>query len=224
MSFRPYQIPVPALLLAALCGIAAPVNAADTKPLVPETCVAIKRTAPVGHPGKSIQLPRRTEEVSSKCSRPERMRLVMASFEDIAGGKALVKGRTERAIEQIHAKGAVQKSPQSLTNLCVAHTVLRQMTDARDACDAAVTLATANRTKYRYRTGVSRTQLDTAASVAYSNRAVMHWLSRDALAAQNDLASARAISPLASYVTRNVRLTESEPSLARVLASVEVMG
>ncbi len=52
MSFRPYQIPVPALLLAALCGIAAPVNAADTKPLVPETCVAIKRTAPAGHPGK----------------------------------------------------------------------------------------------------------------------------------------------------------------------------
>ena len=224
MSSRFYQISGSALLLAALFSVTAPVNAADTKPLVPESCVAVKRTAPAGHPGKSIQLPQRAKEADSKCSRPARTRLVLASFVDSTGGKALVMGRTERAIEQIYAKRAVQKSPLTLTNLCVAHTVLRQWTEARDTCDAAVALATANRTKLMFRPGVSRTQLDTAASMAYSNRAVLNWLTRDALAAQNDLARARDISPKAFYVTRNVRLSADAPALAQAMAHVDVIG
>ena len=224
MSSRFYQITGTALLLAALCSVTAPVNAADTKPLVPESCVAVKRIAPAGHPGKSIQLPQRANDADSKCSRPARTRLVLASFVDSTGGKALVMGRTERAIEQIYAKRAVQTSPLALTNLCVAHTVLRQWTEARDTCDAAVALASANRTKLMFRPGVSRTQLDTAASMAYSNRAVLNWLTRDALAAQNDLARARDISPKAFYVTRNERLSVDASSLAQAMAHVDVIG
>jgi hypothetical protein len=223
MSSRFYPITGSALLLAALFNVT-PVNAADTKPLVPETCVAIKRVASAGHPGKSIQLPRRTKETTSECSRPARARLVLASYVDTAGGKALVMGRTERAIEQIHAKGDVRKSSLALTNLCVAHTVLRQWTEARDSCDAAVAIATANRTRLMYRPGVSRTQLDTAASVAYSNRAVLNWLSRESLAAQNDLARAREISPKAFYVTRNERLSVDASTLAQATAHVDVIG
>jgi hypothetical protein len=224
MSSRFYQISGSALLLAALFSVTAPVNAADTKPLVPESCVAVKRTAPAGHPGKSIQLPQRAKEADSKCSRPARTRLVLASFVDTTGGKALVMGRTERAIEQIYAKRAVQKSSLTLTNLCVAHTVLRQWTEARDTCDAAIAVASANRTKLGFRPRVSRTQLDTAASVAYSNRAVLNWLTRDALAAQNDLARARDISPKAFYVTRNERLSADAPALAQAMAHVDVIG
>jgi ethanolamine ammonia-lyase small subunit len=149
---------------------------------------------------------------------------VLASFVDTAGGKALVMGRTERAIEQIYAKRAEQTSPLTLTNLCVAHTVLRQWTEARDTCDAAVAIATANRSKLMFRPGVSRTQLDMAASMAYSNRAVLNWLSRDALAAQNDLARARDISPKAFYVTRNERLSVDAPSLAQATDHVDVIG
>ena len=222
MSSRFHQIAGSALLLASLCGVAAPVNAADTKPLVPETCVAIKRAAPAGHPGKSIQLPR-AREVSRECSRPAPTRLVLASFVDVTGGESLVKGRTERAIEQINAKKS-KLSPETLTNLCVAHTVQRQWTEASDACDAAVALAVANRAKLMYRPNVSRRQLDSVASAAYSNRAVMHWLSRDAVAAQDDLASARKISPKAFYVMRNARLTVDAPSLAQATAQVDVIG
>jgi hypothetical protein len=118
----------------------------------------------------------------------------------------------------------VQKSSLTLTNLCVAHTVLRQWTEARDTCDAAIALATANRTKLMFRPGVSRTQLDTSASMAYSNRAVLNWLTRDALAAQNDLARARDISPKAFYVTRNERLSADAPALALAIGNVDVIG
>ena len=51
--------------------------------------------------------------------------------------------------------------------------------------------------------------------MAYSNRAVLHLLSRDTLAAQNDLASARAISPRAFYVMRNSDAAVPNPSLAQ---------
>jgi hypothetical protein len=92
--------------------------------------------------------------------------------------------------------------------------VLRQFDDAIESCDAAVASANAQRSS-RYRPGVSRRMLDESATAAYSNRAVLHLLSRDALAAQNDLAQARAISPKAFYVTRNSNAAGSTASLAQ---------
>lgn len=225
MSLRIYPFAASALLLASLCGAASPVIAADTKPLVPETCVAVKRTTvPSGHPGKSIQLPKRAKDDAAQCSRPARKRLVLATYEDFTGGRALMAGRSERAIEKINAAWSKRPSAEALTNLCVAHTVLRQWPEARDNCDAAVATATASRAKLMYRPGVSRTQLDTAASLAYSNRAVMHWLSHDTLAAQDDLASARSISPRAYYVMRNARLDLEMPSLAQAMSEAVEIG
>jgi hypothetical protein len=210
MSSRQYLIAVSALLLVSL-SLTAPVNASDTKPLVRETCESGKRVnRAIGHPGKMAMFPQRD---SVQCSRPARKPLTLAAFETAPGGRALVSGRTERAIELIYAKSAKPVSAQTLTNLCVAHTVLRQFDDALETCDAAVASANAKRSG-RYRTGVSRQMLDENAAVAYSNRAVLHLLSRDSLAAQNDLASARAISPRAFFVMRNSDAAVSTASLA----------
>jgi hypothetical protein len=211
MSSRQYLIAVSALLLASLSATA-PVYASDTKPLVRESCESGKRVnRAVGHPGKSVMLPQRD---SGQCSRPARKRLTLAAFETAPGGRALVSGRTERAIEQIYAKSAKPVSAQTLTNLCVAHTVLRQFDDALETCDAAVASANAKRSG-GFRPGVSRQMLDASAAAAYSNRAVLHLLSRDTLAAQNDLASARAISPRAFFVMRNSNAAVSTASLAQ---------
>jgi hypothetical protein len=211
MSSRHPLIAVSALLLASLYA-AAPVNAGENKPLVPESCESAKRVnRSVGHPGKSALFPQRE---SVQCSRPARKRLTLATFETAPGGKALVSGRTERAIDQIYAKSAKPVSAQTLTNLCVAHTVLRQFDEALETCDAAVASASANRAE-GFRPGVSRQMLDATAAVAYSNRAVLHLLSRDTLAAQNDLASARAISPRAFYVMRNSDAAVPTASLAQ---------
>jgi hypothetical protein len=218
MSSRFYLIP-PALVLAALCGVASPVVAGETKPLSPETCETANRSS-AGHPGKSALFPKAAKRGAVGCARPARIKLTLASFEDSAGGKALVSGRTERAIQQIYAK-QTKPSAQTLTNLCVAHTVLRQWAEAGDACDAAVASAVAKRANWTYRPGMSRMQVDAGAAVAYSNRAVMHWLSRDVGAAQRDLASARAIAPRAIYVMRNSDAASTAPALAQnvVLAS-----
>ncbi len=211
MSSRKYLIAASALLLASLYAMA-PVIAGETRPLVPESCESGKRVnRAVGHPGKSALVPQRD---SAQCSRPARKRLTLATFENAPGGKALVSGRTERAIEQIHAKTNVPVKVETLTNLCVAHTVLRQFDEALETCDAAVASANAKRSR-GFRPGVSRQMLDAGASVAYSNRAVLHLLSRDTLAAQNDLASARAISPRAFYVMRNSDAVVPTASLAQ---------
>jgi hypothetical protein len=204
MSSRQYLIAVSALLLASLSATG-PVNAG-------ETCESGKRVnRTVGHPGKSALFPQRD---AVQCSRPARKVLTLAAYETAPGGRALVSGRTERAIEQIYAKSAKPVSAEMLTNLCVAHTVLRQFDDAAETCDAAVASANAKRSG-SFRPGVSRQMLNENAAVAYSNRAVLHLLSRDTLAAQNDLASARAISPSAFFVMRNSKAAKSTASLAQ---------
>jgi hypothetical protein len=213
MSSRNHVIAVSALLLASLCGAATPVNAGDTKPLVPESCESGKRVnRSFGHPGKSALFPQRN---SVQCSRPVRKSLTLAAYEDVPGGRALVAGKTERAIELIYAKQAKPVSAQTLINLCVAHTVLRQFEEATETCDAAVESANAKRADTRYRAGTSRKSLDEGAAVAYSNRAVLHLLSRNTLAAQNDLAHARSIAPKAFFVMRNSAAASQAPSLAQ---------
>ena len=153
------MIAVSALLLASLYSAATPVNAADTKPLVPETCESGTRVyyRSTGHPGKSALFPQRN---SVQCSRPVRKSLTLAAYEDVPGGRALVAGKTERAIELIYAKQAKPVSAQTLINLCVAHTVLRQFEEASETCDAAVASANAMRADTRYRAGTSRKSLD----------------------------------------------------------------
>lgn len=191
MSFRINLVASSALMFVSLCGAASVAGAADTRSTV------------VGHPGKAILLPKGEKRQESQYSRVERKPLVLASYTDSPGGIALVRGRTERALEQINAKTSNSSSISGLTNRCVAHTVLRQWSQAGDACDAAVVVALEKRTDTR------------GLAAAYSNRAVMHWLSRNEIAAQDDLVKARAFAPTASYIKRNLEVTERGVSLAR---------
>jgi hypothetical protein len=218
MSSRKFPIAAPIILFATLNGVAA---AGETKPYVPESCTAVQSA---GHPGKSVLLPKSRRGDAQQCSRPARKRLTLATYVDAAGGKALVAGRTDRALEQLYAKRAAPLAGPALTNLCVAHTVLRQWPEASDTCDAAVASATAARADGAYRPGSSLRQRNTAAAVAYSNRAVMHWLMRDTVAAQDDLASAQAILPGASFVARNARVAVPAPALAQGKAVPESIG
>ena len=92
----------------------------------------------------------------------------------------------------------------SLTNLCVLHTVSKEWVKARPACDGAVETALRDRKRASYRSSTERIRPDTYAAIAYANRAVMFLLSRDIAAGRSDLLQARAIRPLASYVTVNL--------------------
>ena len=143
MSIRNNVFTTSALMLVAVCGASSRVNAADTMPIVRETCAQATHVEyqTVGHPGKSIRLPIRQSSTVVPCSRDERQPMILASYTDARGGKALVKGRTQRALEQLSAVKSRPYSIFELNNQCVAHTVLRQWSEASDACDAAVASA-----------------------------------------------------------------------------------
>ncbi len=217
MSPRNTLIATSAFWLVTLGGVSSIVSAADTNPIARTSCAQVTLAAQkhVGHPGKSIVLPKRGTRTVTQCTAALRQPLVLASYTDARGGQALVGGRTERALEQINAKKWGRSSAAELTNLCVARTVLRQWSQAGSACDAAVAGALAERASISTRMYSDRKSADTAVGVAYSNRAVLHWLSGNEFAAHNDLSNARTFSPRASYVLRNLEVADRDPSLAR---------
>lgn len=216
MSFRNNLATSSALMLVSLCGASSFVSAADTQSIVRETCTqaTLVEFRQVGHPGKSLLLPKRPAREGAQCSREQRKPMMLASYTDARGGEALVRGQSEQALEQIFAKKSKSYSASELNNQCVAHTVLRQWSQAGDACDAAVASALDKRERARKRPGGIRYPGDAGVATAYSNRAVMHWLSNNAAAAQNDLAKARKLAPQASYIRRNLDVTALESSLA----------
>jgi hypothetical protein len=216
MSFRNNLAASSALMLVSLCGASSFVSAADTQSIVRETCTqtTLVEFRQVGHPGKSLLLPKRPAREGVQCSREQRKPMMLASFTDARGGQALVAGQAQQALDQIHARNSKRFSAFELNNQCVAYTVLRQWTQAGDACDAAVDSALDKREKNSKLFGGPRYPVASGIATAYSNRAVMHWLSNNAAAAQNDLAKARKLAPQASYIRRNLGVTALESSLA----------
>jgi hypothetical protein len=228
MSFRYHPIAVSILLLASFSGASLAADTPDTKPIVRDTCVRatyVSTRQLAGHPGKGAMFPKRSISRSAHCpSVQSKKPLILASYTDEVGGRSLKLGRTELALEQISARKSRRPSTTLLTNQCVARTVLRQWADARSSCDAAVAVAIDGRNGAGTQFGTDRRMVDRSLAVAYSNRAVMHWLMRDAIAAQNDLAKARGLQPNASYVTRNLQVTGRSPSLAQSVDDLAPIG
>jgi hypothetical protein len=228
MSFRYNLIAVSILLFASFSGASRAADTADTKPIVRETCVRatyVSTRQLAGHPGKGAMFPKRSISRSAHCPSVQSGKpLILASYTDEVGGRSLKLGRTELALEQIGARKFRRSPTTVLTNQCVARTVLRQWEEARSSCDAAVDAAIDARKGTRTQFGTARRMVDRSLAVAYSNRAVMHWLMRDATAAHNDLAKARGLLPSASYVTRNSQVTGRIPSLAQSAEDLAPIG
>jgi hypothetical protein len=89
---------------------------------------------------------------------------------------------------------------------------------AHAACDAAVRTASEQRLA---RPGVTwlTPPPDDRLAVAYTNRAVMHWLLHDDAAARRDLAAALHLAPRATFVARNVAALKMHSELAEASAS-----
>jgi hypothetical protein len=215
MSFR-NNLLVSSLVLVSLCGGSSLAKAADTKPVVSEACTqaTLAQYRAAGHPGKSIRLPSRQVSGAIPCSREKGKPMVLASYLDARGGQALVRGQAERALEQLDHGKPRSYSAFELNNRCVAHTVLRQWPQATDACDAAVASALDRRERKHHRFGGLRDSTDREVATAYSNRAVMYWLSNETGAAHKDLVEARKLAPYASYVKRNLGVAEAGSSWA----------
>ncbi|HEU4781062.1 MAG TPA: hypothetical protein VFS58_14360 [Steroidobacteraceae bacterium] len=216
-SIKSFAIGATLLLLGSV-GVPVQASTTDTDSGAVPVCSTGSQTLfrPMGHPGKSILIPQRKVAVARRCSIESRDALMLASFMDAPGGGALMAGRPQRAIEQLGAKGKTNLSAAGLTNLCVAHTVARDWTQALDACDAALAAALDDRSRMRSRPGTHFQRASKGLAVAYSNRAVMRWLSHDTTASADDLSRARAIAPKANFVVRNTELTARVPAQAQV--------
>jgi hypothetical protein len=216
MSFRKNLNLTSGLLIVALCGVSGLAGAAAASLIADESCVrtTVVSSQRMSHPGKSVLLPKRSTSVVAQCPE-ERKPLILASYTDARGGQALVRGNTQRALKQIGARRAELRNAAELTNLCAAYTVLRQFAEASNACDAAVASAMDERARAQTRLDMNRRAAEINAGAAYSNRAVLHWLSGDETAAHNDLVKASNFTPAASYVVRNLEVAERSPSLAR---------
>jgi hypothetical protein len=136
-------------------------------------------------------------------------KFVMTAYTNGAGGESLVSGDYQSGLTQ--ALRGVAGDDTTVTNKCVAYTMTAQLTAAQSLCDEAVKsaqrdlwhLSASGASLWEQRT------LQESLAIAYSNRAVLHWLANDSPAAERDLADAVAIMPKADYVARNLSALHS---------------
>ena len=133
-------------------------------------------------------------------------KFVMTAYTNGAGGKSLVMGDFEDAVTQVQRRAPSLAADAATldTNKCVAYTMTAQFEAAESLCNAAVISAQRDLNTATSSMLWERPQLAEYLAVAYSNRAVLHWLSSDAVAAARDLAEAVALSPKSDFVRRNI--------------------
>jgi len=204
-----------ALLLTSLAAVA-PASATNPDTGI-TTCTTGANTVfrVTGHPGKSALFPPRTIVKQGRCEDEAGDQLMLVSFVDAPGGQALLKGNADKAIRQVFKPEEASNPALAFSNLCVAHTVLRQWDEARPACDAAVTAAEKNQARFSRWPSENRRLSNKVAAAALSNRAVMNWLADDAFAAQRDFERARTMAPKATFVVRNADLGMRLPAQLR---------
>jgi hypothetical protein len=154
---------------------------------------------------------------------------VLTAYSNGVGGAELISGNYAAAAQALHARPALSALDPSTTsnNRCVALTMIKQWDSARIACDQAVRDAQQERAwlpSYEY---WARKAKNDDLAVALSNRAVLHWVSADTVAAANDLKRAESLSPKADFVTRNraaLEYSHSNPAMAQVAVAPSSQG
>jgi hypothetical protein len=145
----------------------------------------------------------------------------LTAFSNTAAGDSLVRGNYNLAIQQLKIDAHTFARETINTNRCVALALTHQFAEAHEACDAAVRdaqrqLANAPSTELW-----SRSQYRDYLAVAYSNRAVINYLSHDDAAAQADLKKAAAVAPKAEFVARNLTALQSHNAVAQVTVGAQ---
>jgi hypothetical protein len=145
---------------------------------------------------------------------------MLSGYTNAVGGESLLAGQYTTMLEQLRKlpPAAVERSYTSTTNLCVAYIATRQFESAQSACDAAIHAARREKNLMGDWSGWSRKNYHRSVALAYSNRAVLHWLMHDTEQATRDMARAQVLSPKAEFVMRNVAAIGSS---AATLAQLE---
>jgi hypothetical protein len=140
----------------------------------------------------------------------------LTAFSNTASGYSLVHGDYQLALRQLDFDARSLESVTSITNRCVALIVTKKLQEAHTACDAAVRAAQGELTSLPVSLSWARQDYRDYLAQAYSNRAVLNWVSNDMAAAQADLKKAATVAPQAAFVARNLTALESHNAVAQV--------
>jgi hypothetical protein len=139
----------------------------------------------------------------------------LTAYSNAVGGQEILSGDYKVALGKIDTQTHSGPGVSSV-NRCVALTMTAQWPAARTACDAAV--RDAERTKMTIATSAlpQRHVQDEAIAIAYSNRAVLKWLTSDSKSAALDLEHAKALVPESNIVAQNVAALGTRSTVAQV--------
>ncbi len=140
----------------------------------------------------------------------------LTAFGNTVAGSSLVHGDYNIAIEQLAIDARSLEKDSVATNSCVAYTVTHRLDAARKACDQAVSDAQLQLATLSATLTWARPEYREYLAVAYSNRAVLNWLTNNSAAAQADLKKAELVSPKAEFVARNLTALQSHNAVAQL--------
>ena len=140
----------------------------------------------------------------------------LTAFSNGTAGAALLSGDYNGAIRDLSTHVRTLDMDTTSTNRCVAYVVTRQVEAARIACDDAVREAQQQIATLPVSMTWARSDYRDYLALAYSNRAVLKWMSNDTAAAQSDLKKAAAVAPKATFVARNLTALQSHNTVAQV--------
>ena len=140
----------------------------------------------------------------------------LTAFSNGTGGQAILSGDYNTAQQELKSRERSLDVETVATNRCVVYTVTRQIDAARTACDKAVHEAQQEIAGLPVSLSWARSDYRDYLALAYSNRAVLNWVTNNATGAQDDLKKAAAVSPKASFVARNVSALQNHATVAQV--------
>jgi len=142
----------------------------------------------------------------------------LAAFSNTLAGDSLVRGNYDVAYQQLAIDAhSLTANPSTIaTNRCVTLIMTHKFEEAHTACNAAVSAARLEIVSMPVSVAWARQEFRDYLALAYSNRAVLDYLTNDTAAAQTDLKKAESVSPKAGLVARNLTVLQSHNAVAQV--------
>jgi len=141
----------------------------------------------------------------------------LAAFSNTLAGDSLVRGKYDMAFQQLPVdEHSLASATMVTTNRCVTLIVTRKLEEAHTACNAAVRAARLEITTLPVTLSWDRQEFRDYLALAYSNRAVLNYITNDAAAAEADLKKAEAVAPKAEFVARNLTVLQNRSAVAQV--------
>jgi hypothetical protein len=142
----------------------------------------------------------------------------LAAFSNTLAGDSLVRGNYDAAFQQLAIDAhSLTASPATIaTNRCVTLIMTHKFEEAHAACNAAVSAAKLEIVTMPVSMTWDRQEFRDYLALAYSNRAVLDYLTNDTIAATADLKKAESVSPKAGLIARNLTVLQSHNAVAQV--------